>query len=102
MSLGELPAALLNVVVQAAGEEHGWRLEVASPALRATSMECCAIRLGRCRWSYGDRAEFRPSWRHVAVALRRGPCYLGFITHSSRLYYFSRYGNFSCARVINK
>ena len=76
MSLSELPAALLNVVVQAAGEEHGWRLEVASPALRATSMECCAIRLGRCRWSYGDRAEFRPSWRHVAVALRRCPYYL--------------------------
>ena len=78
MSLGELPAAVLDVVVQSAGEEHGWRLEVASPALRATSMECCAIRLGKCRWTAGDSAgtEFRPCWRHVAVALRRGPYYV--------------------------
>ena len=78
MSLSELPAAILDVVVQSAGEEHGWRLEVASPALRATSMECCAIRLGKCRWMGGNRgtAEFRPSWRHAAVALRRGAYYL--------------------------
>ena len=76
--LGELPAAILDVVVQSAGEEHGWRLEVASPVLRATSMECCAIRLGKCRWMGGNRgmAEFAPSWRHVAVALRRGPYYV--------------------------
>jgi hypothetical protein len=76
--LGELPAAVLDVVVQAAGEEHGWRLEVASASLLATSMECCAVRLGKCRWTAGDRAgtEFKPCWRHVAVALRRGPYYL--------------------------
>ena len=78
MSLGELPAAVLDVVVQAAGEEHGWRLEVASHSLRATSMECAAVRLGKCPWTAGDSAgtEFRPCWRHVAVALRRGPYYL--------------------------
>ena len=78
MSLGELPAAVLDVVVQAAGEEHGWRLEVASHSLRATSMELAAVRLGKCRWMGGNRgtAEFAPSWRHVAVALRRCPYYL--------------------------
>ena len=78
MSLGELPAAVLDVVVQAAGEEHGWRLEVASHSLRATSMELAAVRLGKCRWMAGNRAgtEFKPSWRHVAVALRRCPYYL--------------------------
>ncbi len=76
MSLGELPAAVLDVVVECAGFEHGWRLEVVSSSLQATSMECAAVRLGKCRWMGGDRAEFRPSWRHVAVALRRGPYYL--------------------------
>ena len=78
MSLGELPAAILDVVVACAGEEHGWRLEVVSTSLQATSMECCVARLGKCRWTAGDRAgtKFRPCWRHVAVALRRGPYYL--------------------------
>ena len=78
MSLGELPAAVLDVVVECAGFEHGWRLEVVSSSLQATSMECAAVRLGKCRWMAGNRAgtEFKPSWRHVAVALRRGPYYL--------------------------
>ena len=47
-----------------------------SSSLQATSMECAAVRLGKCRWMGGNRAEFRPSWRHVAVALRRCPYYL--------------------------
>ena len=78
MSLGELPAAILDVVVECAGFEHGWRLEVVSSSLQATSRECAAVRLGKCRWMGGNRglAEFAPSWRHVAVALRRGPYYL--------------------------
>ena len=78
MSLGELPAVILDVIVACAGEEHGWRLEVVSSSLQATSRECAAVRLGKCRWTAGDRAgtEFKPSWRHVAVALRRGPYYL--------------------------
>lgn len=78
MSLGELPAAVLDVVVECAGFEHGWRLEVVSSSLQATSMECAAVRLGKCRWLGGNRgtAEFAPSWRHVAVALRRCPYYL--------------------------
>ena len=76
MNLGELPAAVLDVVVECAGFEHGWRLEVVSSSLQATSMECAAVRLGKCRWMGGDRTEFRPSWRHVAVALRRCPYYL--------------------------
>ncbi|CAH0380103.1 unnamed protein product [Pelagomonas calceolata] len=78
MSLGELPAVILDVIVACAGEEHGWRLEVVSSSLQATSMECAAVRLGKCRWMGGNRgmAEFRPSWRHVAVALRRCPYYL--------------------------
>ena len=78
MSLGELPAVILDVIVACAGEEHGWRLEVLSSSLQATSRECAAVRLGKCRWTAGDRAgtEFKPSWRHVAVALRRGPYYL--------------------------
>ena len=77
MSLGDLPAVILDVVVACAGEEHGWRLEVASHSLRATSMECAAVRLGKClRMGDGRNAEFAPSWRHVAVALRRGPYYV--------------------------
>ena len=78
MSLGELPAAVLDVVVECAGFEHGWRLEVVSSSLQATSMECAAVRLGKCRWMGGNRgtAEFAPRWRHVAVALRRCPYYL--------------------------
>ena len=76
MSLGDLPAVILDVVVACAGEEHGWRLEVVSSSLQATSMECAAVRLGKCRWMGGDRTEFGPSWRHVAVALRRCPYYL--------------------------
>ena len=78
MSLGELPAAVLDVVVECAGFGHGWRLAVALPSLRATSMECAATRLGKCRWMGGDRAgtEFKPCWRHVAVALRHCPYYL--------------------------
>ena len=78
MSLGDLPAVILDVVVACAGEEHGWRLEVVSSSLQATSMECAAVRLGKCRWMGGNRgtAEFAPSWRHVAVALRRGPYYV--------------------------
>ncbi len=78
MSLSELPAAVLDVVVECAGFDQGWRLEVASAGLRATSMECAAVRLGKCRWTAGDRAstEFKPCWRHVAVALRRCPYYL--------------------------
>ena len=38
-------------------------------------MECAAIRLGKCRWVGDDRqgVAFRPSWRHVAAATRRGP-----------------------------
>ena len=78
MSLSELPAAVLDVVVECAGFDQGWRLEVASAGLRATSMDCAAVRLGKCRWTAGDRAgtEFKPCWRHVAVALRRCPYYL--------------------------
>ena len=77
MGLGELPAAVLDVVVECAGFEHGWRLEVVSSSLQATSMECAAVRLGKClRMGDGRNAEFAPSWRHVAVALRRGPYYV--------------------------
>ena len=78
MSLSELPAAVLDVVVECAGFDQGWRLEVASAGLRATSMDCAAVRLGKCRWTAGDRAgtEFKPCWRHVAVALRRCPYYV--------------------------
>ena len=70
MSLGELPAVILDVVVACAGEEHGWRLEVTSaPPCGPHRDECCAVRLGRCRWmgGNGDRAEFRPE-----MAPRRG------------------------------
>ena len=110
--LGELPAAVLDVVVQAAGEEHGWRLEVASAGLRATSMECAAVRLGKCRWTGGTRgtAEFAPSWRHVAVALRRGPYYVlysGSNGHGLRLLYpqgddTRRYASFVPRRQADK
>ena len=74
MSLSELPAAVLDAVVECSGFDQGWRLEVVSTSLQATSMECCVARLGKCRWTAGDRAgtEFKPCWRHVAVALRRG------------------------------
>ena len=112
MSLGELPAAVLDVVVQSAGEEHGWRLEVASAGLRATSMECAAVRLGKCRWTGGTRgtAEFAPSWRHVAVALRRGPYYVlysGSNGHGLRLLYpqgddTRRYASFVPRRQADK
>lgn len=78
MILSELPAAVLDAVVECAGFDQGWRLEVVSTSLQATSMECCVARLGKCRWTAGDRTgtEFKPCWRHVAVALRRGPYYL--------------------------
>lgn len=75
MGLSNLPAVVLDVLVEFAGYEQGWRLEIASQSLKAASMECAAIRLGKCRWVGGDRegTVFKPSWRHVAAATRRGP-----------------------------
>ena len=75
MGLSNLPAVVLDVLVEFAGYEQGWRLEIASQSLKAASMECAAIRLGKCRWVGGDREDvaFKPSWRHVAAATRRGP-----------------------------
>ena len=75
MGLSNLPAVVLDVLVEFAGYEQGWRLEIASQSLKAASMECAAIRLGKCRWVGGDREgiAFKPSWRHVAAATRRGP-----------------------------
>ena len=75
MGLSNLPAVVLDVLVEFAGYEQGWRLEIASQSLKAASMECAAIRLGKCRWVGGDRegVAFKPSWRHVAAATRRGP-----------------------------
>ena len=92
MSLGDLPAVILDVVVACAGEEHGWRLEVVSSSLQATSMECAAVRLGKCRWMGGNRGttEFAPSWRHVAVALRRCSYHVlhpNMNGHALRLFY---------------
>ena len=92
MSLVELPAAVLDVVVECAGFEHGWRLEVVSSSLQATSMECAAVRLGKCRWMGGNRGttEFAPSWRHVAVALRRCSYHVlhpNMNGHALRLFY---------------
>ena len=77
MALETLPDSLLDFVVELAGWNHGWRLEVASPALRAASAVCVARRLGTCRWT-GERgtAVFLPRWRHCAVAKRCGPYYL--------------------------
>ena len=74
MALETLPDSLLDFVVELAGWNHGWRLEVASPALRAASAACVARRLGTCRWT-GERgtAVFLPRWRHCAVAKRCGP-----------------------------
>ena len=55
MGLSNLPAVVLDVLVEFAGYEQGWRLEIASQSLKAASMECAAIRLGKCRWVGGDR-----------------------------------------------
>ena len=78
--LQTLPNTVLDAVVERAGFGHGWRLEIASPSLRAASRECAARRLGKCRWVGGDRAgtEFKPCWRHVAVAMRSGRYLLSF------------------------
>ena len=75
MGLSNIPAVVLDVLVEFAGYEQGWRLEIASQSLKAASMECAAIRLGKCRWVGGDSegVAFKPSWRHVAAATRRGP-----------------------------
>lgn len=74
MALDKLPDSLLDFVVELAGWNHGWRLEVVSRALRAASAVCVARRLGTCRWT-GERgtAAFQPRWRHCAVAKRCGP-----------------------------
>ena len=83
MGLDALPTALLDFVVEVAGYEHGWRLEVASPALREASAVCVSRRLGTCWWTeerperLGCRtAVFQPRWRHCAAAKRCGPFYL--------------------------
>jgi hypothetical protein len=75
--LQTLPNAVLDAVVERAGFGHGWRLEIASPSLRAASGECAARRLGKCRWVGGDRGgtEFKllapRRGRDVGYALRR-------------------------------
>jgi hypothetical protein len=77
MALETLPDSLLDFVVELAGWDHGWRLEIVSPALRAASAVCVARRLGTCRWDGGPgAATFQPRWRHCAAAKRCGPCYL--------------------------
>lgn len=88
MSLADLPSVVLNVIVESVGFEHGWRLEIASPFLKAASMECAATRLGKCRWVGGDRQgiEFKPSWRHVAVAMRRCTYHLCRPFHDELIY----------------
>ena len=84
MGLDALPTALLDLVVEVAGYEHGWRLEVTSPALRAASAVCVERQLGTCWWTE-ERPElrrcrtaqvFQPRWRHCAAAKRCGPFYL--------------------------
>ena len=75
MLLETLPNAVLDAVVECAGFDQGWRLEVVCASLRASSRECAASRLGKCRWiGESPRAgtEFKPCWRHVAVATRSG------------------------------
>ena len=77
MGLDALPTALLDFVVKVAGYEHGWRLEVASPALREASAVCVSRQLGACWWTE-ERPErgkcrtavFQPRWRHCAAAKR--------------------------------
>ena len=61
--LSNLPAVVLDVLVDFAGPEQGWRLEIASSSLKAASLECAAARLGKCRWVGGDRegTVFKPS-----------------------------------------
>lgn len=81
MLIETLPNAVLDAVVKCAGFDQGWRLEVVCASLRASSMECAASRLGKCRWiGESPRAgtEFKPSWRHVAVAMRSGRYVLSF------------------------
>ena len=81
MLLETLPNAVLDAVVECAGFDQGWRLEVVCASLRASSMECAASRLGKCRWiGESPRAgtEFKPCWRHVAVATRSGQYVLSF------------------------
>ena len=75
MSLGALPSAVVELALNAAGWEHGWRLEVAAPALRDLVAEVARTRLGRCKWTEGSgrgAVEFAPSARHVVAAERRG------------------------------
>jgi len=99
MGLDALPDSLLDFVVELAGWNHGWRLEVASPALRATSAVCVARRLGTCRWFQANSsgtgmhatAEFQPRWRHCAAAKLCGPYLLlpGWRSDDDRYVQFS-------------
>ena len=75
MGLSNLPAVVLDVLVEFAGYEQGWRLEIASQSLKAASMECAAIRLGKCRWVGGDRegVAFKPMPRTVNGTGHTGP-----------------------------
>ena len=90
MGLDALPTALLDNVVEVAGYEHGWKLEVASPALRAASAACVERQLGTCwlteelpgaarspeRRRVRTAVTFQPRWRHCAAAKHCGPLYL--------------------------
>ena len=84
--LDKLPSVVVDKVVEIAGFNHGWRLEITCASLRTASLECAKARLGKC-YRVGVAADLptplnippsasapeltTPSWRHVAAASRQ-------------------------------